>query len=72
MTWLIVAGAVLVLGVAWVVRLAGWPYGPCPRCRRRRGRGMGSTGRGSKRCRGGEIARRGARTVRAAIGKPID
>lgn len=77
MTWVVLAGAALAAAVAWTVRLAGWPYGPCPRCKRRRGRGMGSTSRawsrcGSSRCKGGEVVRRGARTVRRSIGKPID
>lgn len=69
----IAAGAAAVI---WIARLAVLPFGPCPRCRGRKGRGAGSTGRAFRkcgRCDGkGERIRPGARTVRRAIGRPVD
>jgi hypothetical protein len=65
-----------IAAAVWVVLLAGWPMGPCPRCKGRRGRGMGSTGKRWNYCRKcnrrGELPRFGARTVRRAIGRPLD
>jgi hypothetical protein len=50
-TWLIVAPAA-VLAVAGVLIWARFfPYRPCPSCRGRRGRGLGSTARAYNRCR---------------------
>ena len=44
--WLIVAAAIAVQAVrAWF-----WPIGPCPACRGRKGRGVGSTARSFSRC----------------------
>lgn len=42
--------AVILLGLL-VVQARFWPYGPCPWCHRRRGRGPGSTRRAFSRCR---------------------
>jgi hypothetical protein len=61
--------------VCWVVSLAWHPYQPCPRCKERRGRNVGSKtaryGRCGK-CGGkGERARRGAQAVRKSIGRPL-
>jgi hypothetical protein len=33
-----------------LVRSRFWPHGPCPACRGRRGRGIGSTDRAFSRC----------------------
>lgn len=60
-----VIAAALLLGAAWLIRARLYPYGPCPLCRRRKGRGIGST-RGSwnrcARCGGsGEVLRLSAR-----------
>jgi hypothetical protein len=44
---------IAVLGAALVFTLARsrfWPYGRCPRCRGRKGRGIGSTERAFSRC----------------------
>lgn len=46
---LIVIAAVIVAGV--LVRLRFWPYGPCPACRGRRGRGRWSRPAAYNRCR---------------------
>jgi len=47
--WLLLVIAGLVVFVA--VRARFWPYGPCKSCRRRRGRGVGSTTDAYNRCR---------------------
>jgi hypothetical protein len=41
-------GVVVVGGV--LVRARFWPYGPCPACKGRRGRGRGSTDKAWSRC----------------------
>jgi hypothetical protein len=44
--------AVLAAVLAFVlVRSRGWPHGPCPSCRGRKGRGIGSTAQAFSRCR---------------------
>jgi hypothetical protein len=62
--------------VVWVVLLAVHPWGPCGRCKGRRGRGVGSTATRWNKCRKckgrGELPRFGGRTVRKAIGRPLD
>ena len=67
---------IIVFAVVWrVVFLAWHPYGPCPRATCKRGRGAGSTDKRWNKCRKcggrGEVPRRGARTVRKAIGRPL-
>lgn len=47
---LIAAGALAAAGGLMLVRARFWPYGPCPRCGGRRGRGVGSTGKAYSRC----------------------
>jgi hypothetical protein len=68
------AGALVLAG--WLLLLALFPWGPCPRCKGRRGRGIGSTSTRWNHCRKcnrrGEVPRFGARTVRRAIGRPLD
>lgn len=50
MTWLLLALA-CVGYAAWVaVRARLFPYGPCPRCRGRRGKGIGSTSTAWSKC----------------------
>jgi DnaJ-class molecular chaperone len=71
--WLAVL--LVLTAAAWVVSLAWHPYRPCPRCEGRRGRNVGSKpgrfGRCGK-CDGrGEQVRRGARSVRKGIGRPL-
>lgn len=63
--WLAAAAVLAAVAVVWLVRLWLWPYGPCSRCRGRRGRGFGSTRTAWSRCRAcggtGERLRPGAR-----------
>jgi len=40
----------LVLVAVWFFRLIAHPYGPCPACRKRRGRNAGSTAVAWGRC----------------------
>jgi len=45
---------VAVLGIALaavLVRTRFWPHGPCPSCRGRKGRGIGSADQAFNRCR---------------------
>jgi hypothetical protein len=50
MTALLIA-TVLAAGLAFVlIRTRFWPYGRCPACRRRKGRGIGSTDGAFSRC----------------------
>ena len=45
--------AVLAAALAFVlVRTKFWPHGPCPACRGRKGRGIGSTDQAFSRCGG--------------------
>jgi hypothetical protein len=48
MGWLILVAAVA--AGALLVRSRFWPYGRCPACRRRKGRGIGSTDQAYNRC----------------------
>ena len=68
-----VAGIVLVLAyLAWA-----WfyPFGNCGKCRKRRGRGIGSSRFGYSRCGrcggSGERTRVAARAISRATGKPV-
>jgi len=64
------------VAVVWITRLAVLPFGPCPACRGRKGRGLGSSARAFRKCGrcdgAGERIRPGARTIRRAIGRPLD
>ena len=50
MSIVVVVLAVVAAGAVVVARTRWWPYGPCPRCRGRRGRGTGSTGGAYRKC----------------------
>lgn len=60
---LIVVGAAV--AAMWLLRALFFPYGPCPVCRGRRGRGIGSTRAAWSHCRAcggsGELLRLSAR-----------
>jgi len=47
--WLILLALAAAL-VFTLVRSRFWPYGRCPACRRRKGRGIGSTDQAFSRC----------------------
>ena len=65
MTLTVVLAVAAVAAAYWLIHLRTHPYGPCPSCRGRRGRGVGSTGRAWSRCYrcggSGERLRPGAR-----------
>jgi hypothetical protein len=65
--------ALPVLAAGYAAWLAVAPYGPHRRCAGRAGKGIGSTSRAWNhcRCRGGEVTRLGATTVRRMIGMPL-
>lgn len=48
MLWLLAILALTVVVV--VIRARFWPYGPCPACQGRRGRGIGSRPQAYNRC----------------------
>lgn len=62
------AGLAGVAGAAWLVRARFWPYGPCPACRGRRGRGIASTSTSWSHCHrcggSGEVLRLSAKVWR--------
>lgn len=62
------AGLAGVAVAAWLVRARLHPYGPCPACRGRRGRGVASTSTAWSHCRrcggSGEVLRLSARVWR--------
>jgi hypothetical protein len=65
MTYLILTLAAVAAVTAWLLRLRWWPYGRCPACQGRKGRGTGSSPRAWSRCSrcggSGERLRPGAR-----------
>ena len=51
MTVLLIVAVLAAALAAAVTRARFWPYGRCPSCRSRKGRGVGSTGQAFSRCR---------------------
>jgi hypothetical protein len=75
-TTLVVSAVVIVALMAWCTWAWYWPITSCSRCRKRRGRGLGSTKYGYNRCRKcrdtpGEQVRLTARLISSATGAPV-
>lgn len=71
----LIAAVTVIGGASWLGSLVWHPYRPCPRCEGRRGRNLGSKPKRyghCGKCDGrGEQVRRGARSVRKGIGRPL-